>query len=76
MDTFDRWAAEAEGTTWPTAGPMPTRWRVDPVSGGHVADRLAERLPTVPLLRLEDVGHWPPLEAPDETAAAVRELVG
>jgi len=55
---------------------MPTRWRVDPVSGGHVADRLAERLPTVPLLRLEDVGHWPPLEAPDETAAAVRELVG
>jgi pimeloyl-ACP methyl ester carboxylesterase len=48
---------------------------LDPVSGGHVADRLAERLPSVPLHRLLDVGHWPPLEAPDELAAAVREVV-
>lgn len=52
---------------------------LDPVSGGHVADRMEERLPAWPpgreLLRLPDVGHWPPLEAPDEVAAAVEELL-
>jgi pimeloyl-ACP methyl ester carboxylesterase len=41
-----------------------------------VAERLAERLPSVPLVRLMDVGHWPPLEAPDELAAAVHDLMG
>lgn len=69
----DRWRAALEAD----AVPMRFVWgELDPVSGGHVAERLAERLPTVPLVRLHDVGHWPPLEAPDETAAAVRELVG
>ena len=34
------------------AVPMRFVWgELDPVSGGHVAERLAERLPTVPLLR-------------------------
>jgi pimeloyl-ACP methyl ester carboxylesterase len=68
----DRWRAALE------AQPVPYRFvwgELDPVSGGHVADRLAERLPEAPLLRLADVGHWPPLEAPDEVAEAVRELV-
>jgi len=69
----DRWRAALEAN----AVPMCFVWgELDPVSGGHVAERLAERLPSVPLVRLMDVGHWPPLEAPDELAAAVRELVG
>ncbi len=55
--------------------PMAFVWgELDPVSGAHVADRLAERLPAVPLARLADVGHWPPLEAPDEVAAAVEDV--
>jgi len=69
----DRWRASLE------AGAVPMRFvwgELDPISGGHVADRLAERLPGVPLQRLADVGHWPPLEAPDEVAAAVRALAG
>jgi pimeloyl-ACP methyl ester carboxylesterase len=69
----DRWRAALESE----AVPMRFVWgELDPVSGGHVAERLAERLPGVPRLVLGDVGHWPPLEAPDEVAAAVRELVG
>jgi pimeloyl-ACP methyl ester carboxylesterase len=59
--------------------PMRFVWGdLDPVSGAHVADRIEERLPSWPpdrrVDRLPDVGHWPPLEAPDEVAAAVREL--
>ncbi len=69
----DRWRAALESG----AVPMAFVWgELDPVSGGHVADRLAERLPDVPLERLADVGHWPPLEAPDEVAAAVARLAG
>jgi pimeloyl-ACP methyl ester carboxylesterase len=60
--------------------PMRFVWGdLDPVSGAHVAERLEARLPGWPadreLRRLSDVGHWPPLEAPDEVAAAVRELL-
>jgi pimeloyl-ACP methyl ester carboxylesterase len=70
-----RWAGALE------TAPVPMRFvwgDLDPVSGGHVAERIEERLPGWPpqraLHRLPDVGHWPPLEAPDEVAAAVKEL--
>jgi pimeloyl-ACP methyl ester carboxylesterase len=68
----DRWRTALESR----AVPMRFVWgELDPVSGGHVADRLEERLPDVPLQRLLDVGHWPPLEATDEVAAAVVAVV-
>ncbi len=68
----ERWIGALE--TCPL--PMHFVWGdLDPVSGGHVADRLEVRLPDVPLDRLTDVGHWPPLEAPDEVAAAVGAVV-
>jgi pimeloyl-ACP methyl ester carboxylesterase len=44
---------------------------LDPVSGAHMAERIRERLPSAPLLALDDVAHWPPLEAPERVAAAV-----
>jgi pimeloyl-ACP methyl ester carboxylesterase len=72
------------GPRWINAletSPVPMRFvwgDLDPVSGGHVADRIEQRLPGWPahreILRLPDVGHWPPLEAPDEVAEAVRAL--
>lgn len=74
----------AHGTRWINAletstVPMRFVWGdLDPVSGAHVADRMEERWASWPaerqLTRLADVGHWPPLEAPDEVAAAVRSL--
>jgi pimeloyl-ACP methyl ester carboxylesterase len=45
----------------------------DPVSGAHMAERIAQRLPGAPRTELADVSHWPPLEAPERVAA---ELLG
>jgi pimeloyl-ACP methyl ester carboxylesterase len=44
---------------------------LDPVSGAHMAERIRERLPDAPFTALQDVGHWPPLEAPDRVVAAI-----
>jgi pimeloyl-ACP methyl ester carboxylesterase len=44
---------------------------LDPVSGAHMAQRIRERLPGAPLLALDDVGHWPMLEAPERVSAAL-----
>jgi pimeloyl-ACP methyl ester carboxylesterase len=44
---------------------------LDPVSGAHIAERIAERLPHAPLLTLDDVAHWPQLEAPERVSAAL-----
>lgn len=75
---------KANGPRWIHAletSPLPMRFvwgDLDPVSGAHVAERMEERWASWPadreLTRLADVGHWPPLEAPDEVAAAVRSL--
>jgi pimeloyl-ACP methyl ester carboxylesterase len=44
---------------------------LDPVSGAHMAERVRERLPTAQMLELADVGHWPPLEAPERVGPAL-----
>lgn len=44
---------------------------LDPVSGAHMAERIRERLPGAHFLALDDVGHWPQLEAPERVAAAL-----
>ncbi|HEX4467300.1 MAG TPA: alpha/beta hydrolase [Solirubrobacteraceae bacterium] len=63
-----RWIAALEGTDVPLA----FVWgMLDPVSGAHMAERIRERLPAVPLRALADVGHWPSLEAPQEVVRAV-----
>jgi len=63
-----RWVTALETTDVPTA----FIWgMLDPVSGAHMAQRITERLPAAPFVALEDVGHWPPLEAPQRVAAAL-----
>ena len=64
----ERWVTALETTEVP----LTFVWgMLDPVSGAHMAQRIRERLPSAPLLALEDVGHWPPLESPERVAAAV-----
>ena len=64
----DRWVNALETTDVPLA----FVWgMLDPVSGAHMAERIRERLPNAPFLALEDVAHWPPLEAPERVAAAL-----
>jgi pimeloyl-ACP methyl ester carboxylesterase len=63
-----RWVAAIEQTDVP----LRFVWgMLDPVSGAHMAQRIAERLPAAPLLALEDVAHWPQLEAHERVAAAL-----
>jgi pimeloyl-ACP methyl ester carboxylesterase len=64
----ERWVAALEATDVP----LRFVWgMLDPISGAHMAERIRERLPDATFLALDDVGHWPPLEAPERVAAAV-----
>jgi pimeloyl-ACP methyl ester carboxylesterase len=64
----ERWVGALERTDVPLA----FVWgMLDPVSGAHMAERIRERLPQAPFLALEDVGHWPSLEAPERVARAL-----
>lgn len=64
----DRWTSALESTDVP----LRFTWgMLDPVSGAHMAERIRERLPHAPFVALDDVGHWPPLEAPERVAASL-----
>ncbi|MDB4987689.1 MAG: hypothetical protein JWN04_2867 [Myxococcaceae bacterium] len=43
----------------------------DPTAVFEIAERLADEIPGAELTRLSKVGHYPQLEAPDETAVAI-----
>ncbi len=68
---------ERHGERWITAlersdVPLAFIWgMLDPISGAHMAQRIGERMPDAPLEALEDVAHWPQLEAPERVAAAL-----
>jgi pimeloyl-ACP methyl ester carboxylesterase len=68
VENEQRWVEALEQTDVP----LSFIWgMLDPVSGAHMAERIQERLPDAPFTELPDVGHWPPLEAPDRVAAAI-----
>jgi pimeloyl-ACP methyl ester carboxylesterase len=47
---------------------------LDPISGAHIAERIVERFPEAPRRLLDDVGHWPPIEAPQAVAEVLAEV--
>ncbi len=64
----ERWVSALE-----TADvPLSFVWgMLDPISGAHMAQKIGEHLPGAPLLALEDVAHWPQLEAPKQVVQAL-----
>jgi pimeloyl-ACP methyl ester carboxylesterase len=65
-----RWVQALEQTDVP----LSFVWgMLDPVSGAHMAQRIAQRLPDAPLLQMADVAHWPQLEAPSRVAEALAD---
>lgn len=68
----ERWVAALETTMVPRH----FVWgMLDPVSGAHMAARIAERMPAADLVRLDDVAHWPQIEAPDAVTRAFRRIL-
>jgi pimeloyl-ACP methyl ester carboxylesterase len=64
----ERWTRALEST----GVPLGFIWgMLDPVSGAHMAGRIRERIPAAPFVALDDIGHWPPLEAPGRVLAAL-----
>ena len=67
----ERW----EGALERSAVPLRFVWGMaDPRSGAHIAAEIRRRLPAADLIELDDVGHYPQLEAPDRVAAAIAEF--
>jgi pimeloyl-ACP methyl ester carboxylesterase len=64
----ERWVTALETT----GAPLRFVWgMLDPISGAHMATRIRDRLPTAPFTALEDVAHWPALEAPERLSSAI-----
>jgi pimeloyl-ACP methyl ester carboxylesterase len=64
----ERWAGALAATDVPLA----FVWgMLDPISGAHMAEAIAERVPEPRITELQDVGHWPQLEAPERVAAVL-----
>jgi pimeloyl-ACP methyl ester carboxylesterase len=63
-----RWTGALEQARSPYAFMWGMR---DPVSGAHMLERVRERLPGASFTTLEDVGHYPQVEAPELLAPAL-----
>jgi pimeloyl-ACP methyl ester carboxylesterase len=64
-----RW--EAALVAW--EGPLYLIWGLDdPVSGRHVLELATQKLPRAVVTKLDGVGHFPQVEAPEEVAKAIR----
>lgn len=68
----ERWERVLEGG----AVPIGFVWGLrDPVAGAPIAERLRERRPGAPFVALDDVGHYPQIEAPERVAHEILRLL-
>lgn len=77
MDEREAKAARWHGALrdWPR--PLHLAWGMrDPVATPRVLDGVTALRPGAPLARLEDLGHYPQIEAPAAVAAALRGALG
>ena len=64
----ERWVAALEQTDVP----LSFVWgMIDPVAGADMADQIRERCPSAPFVALDNVAHWPALEASEQVTAAL-----
>ncbi|MEM7431664.1 MAG: alpha/beta hydrolase [Pseudomonadota bacterium] len=66
----ERWVGALQSTD------VPLRFvngLADPISGGHMVDRYAELIPNADLVRLDNIGHYPQVEAPEAVLQSIRE---
>lgn len=69
QEFYDRWVGTFTGFH---SAPMTVIWGTeDPVAKVAMADRVKAWRPETDLYKLEGVGHWPSIEAPDVIAAAI-----
>lgn len=53
-------------------GPMTSVWgRLDPIAVVAMTDRLSKERPATEVIVLDDIGHWPALEAPDRLVEVI-----
>jgi pimeloyl-ACP methyl ester carboxylesterase len=63
-----RWVDALESTDVP----LNFIWgMLDPVSRAHMTARVHERIPAATVTQLDNVGHWPAIEAPDAVLTAI-----
>ena len=68
---------QANAARWESALERPTVplrlvWGMaDPRSGAHIAEHARQRIPSLGIVALDDVGHYPQLEAPEHVATAI-----
>lgn len=67
-----RWVGALESVEPP---PRLVWGMVDPVSGGHMLEPARAGRADLDVIELATIGHYPQLEAPDEVAAALLDLV-
>jgi pimeloyl-ACP methyl ester carboxylesterase len=66
---YDRWVGTFTGFH---SAPMTVLWDLDdPVALESMADRVKAWRPETDLYKLEGIGHWPSIEAPDVIAEAI-----
>lgn len=68
----ERWVGAMQRTAIPL---LLIDGAVDPVSGAHMAARFRELVPQADVRLLEDIGHYPQMEAPDDTLRAYLDFV-